>query len=214
MQVSIAAPGDVIIRVDARTRPSMDHINATVVEDTTLIAQIAQGDRRAFEALYERYASQVFGLAMRMMQDRAAAEDVTQEAFCRVWQRAAKFEALNGTGNLRGWLLTIVHRLAIDAQRGQKPHVEMDAHDDNEWDIEDQDADVAEHAFAKLNHEQVRVAVSQLSEKHRKVIELAFFGGKTHREIAEQLGQPLGTVHSWAAQGMNALKDLLRKQTR
>ncbi len=191
-------------------------MNYASVEDSTLIAQIARADRRAFEALYERYAGQALGLAMRMMQDRAAAEDVTQDAFCRVWQCAKDFTTLNRNGNARGWLLTIVHRLAIDQHRNRKPHVEMDAHsdsDDNgEWDIEDHDADVFEHAFTRLNSEQVRAAMSKLSNKHRHVIELAFFGGKTHREIAEELGQPVGTVHSWALQGMSALKSLLQQQ--
>jgi len=185
-------------------------MNYANVEDTTLIAQIARADRRAFDALYERYAGQVFGLAMRMMQDRAAAEDVTQDAFCRVWQRAKDFSVLNRNGNARGWLLTIVHRLAIDHHRNRKPHVEIDA--DGGWDIEDHDADVFEHAFTRLNGEQVRAAMSKLSEKHRCVIELAFFEGKTHREIAKELGQPVGTVHSWALQGMSALKELLKQQ--
>lgn len=199
---------NVIMGGSAIAHPRMNYAG---VEDSVLIAQIAREDRIAFEALYERYAGQVFGLAVRMMQDQAAAEDVTQEAFCRVWQRAGLFDSVNGTGNVRAWLLTIVHHLAIDAQRNHRPHVEVDAHGDGDWDIEDGDADVFEHAFAKLSREQVRVAVSQLSDKHRRVIELAYFWGKTHREIAEELGQPLGTVHSWAAQGMNTLKKLLHK---
>lgn len=179
--------------------------------DQELVAHIARGERWAFELLYERYAAQALGLAMRMMQDRAAAEDVVQEAFCRVWQRAARFDTSSG-GNVRAWLLTIVHRLAIDAQRKRKPDVEMDAHDDAEWDFEDREADVFEHAFTNIATDRVRAAVSQLPERHRKVIELSFFWGLTHREIAQQLGEPLGTVHSWALQGMNRLKSLLRQQ--
>lgn len=189
-------------------------MDTSSVDDTALIAQIARGDRRAFEAFYDRYAGQVLGLAMRMLQDRTAAEDVAQEAFCRVWQRAKDFSALNGSGNLRAWLLTIVHRLAIDAQRRSRPHVEIDAHDDGEWDVEDHDADVFEHAFSQLSGKHVRTAVAQLSDKHRQVIELAFFRGKTHREIADELGQPVGTVSSWAAQGMTALKALLKQHVR
>lgn len=182
-------------------------------DDQALIALIARQDRRAFEALYDRYAGQAFGVAMRMMQDRAAAEDVLQEAFCRVWQRAGQFDTGNDSANVRAWLLTIVHRLAIDAQRNHKPHVEIDAHDDAEWDIEDHEADVCEHAFSKMSSDQVRAALVRLSDKHRKVLELSYFWGKTHREIAEQLGQPLGTVHSWVKQGMAELKALLTEQT-
>ncbi len=179
--------------------------------DQELVAHIARGERWAFEILYERYVAQAFGLAMRMMQDRAAAEDVVQEAFCRVWQHAGHFNTEAG-GNVRAWLLTIVHRVAIDAQRKRKPDVEMDAHDEADWDFEDQEADVFEHAFASIATDRVRAAVSQLPERHRKVIELSFFWGLTHREIAEQLGEPLGTVHSWALQGMNRLKSLLKQQ--
>jgi RNA polymerase sigma-70 factor (ECF subfamily) len=176
------------------------------------MAQIARQDRRAFEVLYDRYAAQAFGVALRMMQDRAAAEDVLQEAFCKVWQRAGQFDTDHKSANVRAWLLTIVHRLAIDAQRNHKPHVEIDAHDDADWDIEDLDADVCEHAFARMSGAQVRAAIARLSDKHRKVIELSYFWGKTHREIAEQLGQPLGTVHSWVKQGMTELKTLLAQQ--
>jgi RNA polymerase sigma-70 factor (ECF subfamily) len=181
------------------------------LSDQELVAHIARGERWAFELLYERYVAQAFGLALRMMQDRATAEDIVQEAFCRVWQRATHFNVQAG-GNVRAWLLTIVHRLAIDTQRKRRPNVEMDAHEDADWELEDQEADVFEHAFANIATDRVRAAVSQLPERHRKVIELSFFWGLTHREIAEQLGEPLGTVHSWALQGMNRLKSLLRQQ--
>lgn len=183
------------------------------VNDHELIARIAHGDRQAFEMLYERYAGLAFGLAMRMLQDCTAGEDVVQEAFCRVWQRAAHFKARGRAegGNVRAWLLTIVHRLAIDAQRKHKPELDLDVHDDVAWDLEDHDGDVFEHVFTNIETDRVRAAIAQLSEHHRAVIELAFFWGLTHREIAERLGEPLGTVHSWAAQGMNRLKALLKQ---
>jgi RNA polymerase sigma-70 factor (ECF subfamily) len=186
------------------TQPSAD--------DQTLIAHIARGERWAFEALYERYADQALGLAMRMLRDRAVSEDVLQDAFWRVWQRAAHFD--HERGNVRAWLLTIVHRLAIDVQRRNmaRPVVEMDAHDDHEWDIEDHEADVSEYAVASISSAEVRKALADLPEKHRTVIELAYFHGMTHREIAERLGEPLGTIHSRALQGMAALKQLLRQR--
>lgn len=188
--------------------PKMNHAN---VDDNTLITCIAQGDRAAFEALYDRCAGHALGLAMRMLRDRAASEDVLQEAFWRVWQHASKFDP--SRGNARSWVLTIVHRLAIDTQRKHiaQPIVEIDAHE-NEWEFEDQDADVIAHAFSNISSQQVRAAIAGLPEKQRSVIEMAYYHGKTHREIAEQLGEPLGTVHSWVLQGMAALKQALWQQ--
>lgn len=192
----------------AYVRTKMNH---TSVDDNTLITCIAQGDRAAFEALYDRCAGHALGLAMRMLRDRAASEDVLQEAFWRVWQHASKFDSTRG--NARSWVLTIVHRLAIDTQRKHiaQPIVEIDAHE-SEWEIEDQDADVITHAFDNISSQQVRAAIAGLPEKQRSVIELAYYHGKTHREIAEQLGEPLGTVHSRALQGMAALKQALWHQ--
>jgi RNA polymerase sigma-70 factor (ECF subfamily) len=186
-------------------------MNHSTADENTLLSCIAQGDRAAFEALYDRCAGHAMGLAMRMLRDRAASEDVLQEAFWRVWQHASKFDP--ALGNARSWLLTIVHRLAIDAQRRHiaQPIVEIDAHE-TEWEIEDQDADVSAHAFNNISSQQVRMAIAGLPEKQRSVIELAFFHGKTHREIAELLGEPLGTVHSRALQGMAALKQALWHQ--
>lgn len=202
-------PQDVIkFRRAVYARPKMNHIT---IDDNTLITCIAQGDRAAFEALYDRCAGQALGLAMRMLRDRAASEDVLQEAFWRVWQHAAKFDPARG--NARSWVLTIVHRLAIDTQRKHiaQPIVEMDAHD-GEWELEDQNADVTAHAFENISSQQVRAAIAGLPEKQRSIIEMAYFHGKTHREIAEQLGEPLGTVHSRALQGMAALKQALWHQ--
>ncbi len=192
----------------AFARTKMNH---TSVDDNTLVTCIAQGDRAAFEALYDRCAGHALGLAMRMLRDRAASEDVLQEAFWRVWQHASKFDPARG--NARSWLLTIVHRLAIDAQRKQiaQPIIEIDAHE-SEWEIEDQDADVIAHAFDNISSQQVRAAIAGLPEKQRSVIEMAYYHGKTHREIAEQLGEPLGTVHSRALQGIAALKQALWHQ--
>lgn len=196
----------------AGTRLPMTHSStgdyADDRSDGALIACIARGERPAFEALYERYAGQVLGLAVRMLQDRAQSEDVLQEAFWRVWQNAVRFD--HERGNVRAWLLTIVHRLAIDAQRKRaRPMVEMDAYDDTEWDIVDDEADVTEHAFANISSARVRKALAELPDKQRQVIELAYFHGLTHRQIAERLGEPLGTIHSRALKGMATLKALL-----
>lgn len=181
-------------------------------DDRTLIAHIARGERWAFEALYERYSGQALGLAVRVLQDRTLSEDVLQEAFWRIWKHAGRFD--HERGNVRAWVLTIVRRLAIDAHRRGSAHlmVEIDAEDDRDWDIEDEAADVSEHVLERISSAQVRRAIADLPQKNREVIELAFFHGLTHRQIAERLGEPVGTIHSRALQGMAALKELLRQR--
>jgi RNA polymerase sigma-70 factor, ECF subfamily len=196
---------------------SSDPARLSDVEDHALLSQIANGDRRAFEVLYDRYASHVLGLAIRMMRDRAQGEDVLQETFWRVWTRAANFSADVGGGNVRAWVLTITHHLAIDAQRKQRGQVSLD--DDNHQgsvihvdNLIDQNSDVFEHVFASISTERLKLAIGKLEERHRNIIELSYFHGLTHREIAKQLNEPLGTVHSRALQGMAALRALLWQQ--
>ncbi len=187
------------------------------LEDHALISQIARGNRRAFETLYDRYASQVLGLAIRMTRDRATGEDVLQEAFWRVWTRASSFNTEVRTGNVRAWLLTITHHLAIDVQRKQRGQLSLDGEDGDPMSVRadalvDHEADVFEHVFASISSERLKSAMERLEDRHRSVIELSYFHGLTHREIAKQLSEPLGTVHSRALQGMAALRALLWQQ--
>lgn len=202
--------------------------NLSSLDDHVLLKQIARGDRRAFEQLYDRYSGQVYGLALRMVRDRVVSEDLLQEAFWRVWVRAGQFDATQRSGNVRAWLLTIVHHLAIDVQRRQRRETPIDPDDgDGDGDVEssaiksqrldalvDQDTDVFEHVFANISGERIRSAIRSLEDRHRSVIEMSFFHGLTHRQIAEQLGEPLGTIHSRALQGMAALRALLWQQLR
>lgn len=196
---------------------SSEPIRLSDAEDHALLAQIARGDRRAFEALYDRYASQVLGLAIRMMRDRTQGEDVLQETFWRVWTRAAHFNVDVGGGNVRAWVLTITHHLAIDAQRKRRGEVSLDGSSDASDiapidNLIDHNSDVFEHVFASISSERLKLAIGKLEERHRNIIELSYFHGLTHREIAQQLNEPLGTVHSRALQGMAALRALLWQQ--
>ncbi|MCS7061686.1 MAG: sigma-70 family RNA polymerase sigma factor [Anaerolineae bacterium] len=193
----------------------------TQAEDARLLRLVALHSRDAFEMLYDRYAGQVYGIAQRILEDRSASEEVTQETFLRLWRRAEQFDAARG--NVRSWLLTMAHRLAIDALRrrrvrralGLDRHSEQQAAEASEadlqpgWDIRDEDADVHEEAALNISRQRVRQAIAGLSEPHRRVIELAFFSGLTHREIAERLGEPLGTVHSRARQALLMLRQKL-----
>jgi len=193
----------------------------THADDARLLRLVALQSRDAFELLYDRYAGQVYGVAQRILEDRTTSEDVTQEAFVRLWQRAEKFDAERG--NVRSWLLTIAHRMAIDTLRrrrarrtleperasGQDTFNGAESESETEWDYLDEEANTPEEAHLNISRQRVRQAIASLSEPHRRVIELAFFSGLTHREIAERLGEPLGAVHSRARQAMLLLRQKL-----
>ncbi len=182
----------------------------TTFDDETLVRLIARQDRGAFEALYARHAGLVLGLTYRTLGERRQSEDVAQEAFWRVWKGAPSFDAARG--NARTWLVSIAHHLAIDvARRGQRrPVVEMDADDnDDAWNVPDESADVVEAIEARMSAAEVRAALGQLPDAQREVIELAYYKGMTHGQIAEQLGVPAGTIHTRARLAMQKLRDAL-----
>lgn len=182
----------------------------TTFDDETLVRLIARQDRGAFEALYARHAGLVLGLTYRILGERRQSEDVAQEAFWRVWKGAPGFDTARG--NARTWLVSIAHHLAIDvARRGQRrPVVEMDADDnDDAWNVPDESADVVEAIEARMSAAEVRAALGQLPDAQRQVIELAYYKGMTHGQIAEHLGVPAGTIHTRARLAMQKLRDAL-----
>ena len=198
----------------------------THADDARLLHQVAQQDRDAFVALYDRYAGQVYGVASKILEDRAASEDVACEAFLRLWQQADQVDA--GQCSVKDWLLAVAHRRAIDALRRRRARRLLDpnvAHDGASaehpaGDVDAQDAyyldeyvsesDGAHEAtHVNIPRQRVRQAISGLPEASRRVIELAFFSGLTHYEIAERLGEPLSAVHSRARQAMALLRQKL-----
>ena len=181
--------------------------------DAELAARMARRDRSAFSLVYDRYSSRAFGLVLRLLGDRAVSEDVLQEAFWRAWQRAETFDAARAS--FSAWLLSIAHHCAIDEMRRQRTRtkptdIELDATEDGETrDVVDPESDVSESAWSNLVSDHVRLAITQLPDAQRRVIELAYFGGFTRQEIATQLKEPLGTVHTRARLGLTKLKELL-----
>lgn len=180
------------------------------ITDDVLIARIVARDRDAFSLLFDRYAGKALGFATRILGDQTLAEDVIQEAFWRVWQRAGSFDPARAS--LSTWLMGIVHHCAIDALRRQRCRitaVEIEEADHELRLTQDESADVAECAWLRMAGEQVRKALAQLPAAQRIVIEMAFFAGFSRQEIAERLNEPLGTVHTRARLGMSKLKDVL-----
>ena len=176
--------------------------------DEAVLAAIQQRDDAALGELYDRYGRLAFSLAYRILGERGVAEDVVQDAFLSVWRRASSFQA--GRGSARSWLMSIVHNAAIDRRRGRYRREQSDVQLD---DVDYRLATDAEETFAVVAEgiaaEQVRVALDELPSEQRQAIELAFFGGLTHQEIAERTATPLGTVKSRMRLGLRKLRTLL-----
>jgi RNA polymerase sigma-70 factor (ECF subfamily) len=183
--------------------------------DETLAARVAGGDSAALEALYDRYASRVLGISMKIVGDQALAEDILQETFWRVWQSAGTYQSQLGA--FTGWLFRIARNLSIDAyrRRNVRPQTVTSAREPGGDPIleetPDPDTDVAEQAQSILMNQQVRKAMASLPDVQRQVIEMAYFYGMTRQEIAEATGEALGTIHTRARLALQKLRGELER---
>ena len=172
--------------------------------DEDLMALVGGGDAQAFEVVYDRHADASFSLAHRMLGARAAAEEVVQEAFLVVWRTSRAYRAERAS--VRTWLLGIVHHRAVDALRRHLVHQRRRADDESAAErrpaAELTDVEVTRREEARV----VRSALDGLPADQSRVIELAYFGGYTHSEIAEMLGMPLGTVKGRMRLGLDKLR--------
>ena len=170
--------------------------------DADLIQRVAQADHEAFLVLYDRYASRVYGLALRMMGNAMAAEDIAQEAFLKVWNRAGTFKP--DRGSLAAWLLTITRRTALDRIRADTRRTSPGDPFDPETvllDLPDPQTSSSEARWRSL-----RLMLTDLPTEQQQVIDLAFFNGLSHSQIAERLQLPLGTVKTRLRLGMEKLR--------
>lgn len=171
--------------------------------DEALIALVGRGDDDAFGALYDRFSRIAYGLALRILRDRALAEDAVQDAFLAVWRSASSFKAERSKPST--WVLTLVHRRAVDLVRREERR-RADPIDDVEH-----PSGGATDAEANLRSQRrlVQEALRRLPDEQREALELAYYGGFTQSELAERLGQPLGTIKSRMFTGLARLRDLL-----
>jgi RNA polymerase sigma-70 factor, ECF subfamily len=181
--------------------------------DETLVMQVARGNSAALEVLYDRYASTVLGISLKVIGDQSLAEDVLQETFWRVWQSAATYQSQRGT--FTSWLFRIARNLAIDTyrRRNVRPQAIASANGSEPIldEMPDPDMDVAEQAQSILMNRQVRKALASLPGVQRQVIEMAYFHGMTRQEIAEATGEALGTIHTRARLALQKLRGELER---
>ena len=173
------------------------------LSDEALVLLAARSEESALAELYDRYGRTAYGLALRIVRDKALAEDAVQEAFLTVWRTAARFVPERGKAS--SWILTLVHRRAVDAVRREQRRRADTLENAPEPTVEG----VEEDAWLRLQRERVQAALRHLPDEQREALELAYYGGFSQSELAERLGQPLGTIKSRMFTGLSRLRVLL-----
>ena len=175
-------------------------------DDTSLVARMQRRDPNALAELYDRYGRVTFSLIIRIVRDAGTAEDLVQETFLRVWNRVHGFDAQKGS--IGPWLLAVARNRAIDYLRSAGGR-ERNAVEFEETDHPALYCDMERELLTSDKVRRVKTAVEKLSPNHRQVIELAYFEGLSQTEMAERMGQPLGTVKTWVRAALKTLRDEL-----
>lgn len=187
-------------------------LDLRVLADEELMGLVRDGEVQAFEVIFDRHAPAAFSLAYRMCGRRAAAEDIVQDAFLSLWRSAVGYDPRRGS--VRSWVLSVVHNRAIDAFRRQGSRDRRDVSDEGIAERlpapDATDAEVERRDDAR----QVRTALDELPPDQRRVIELAYFGGFTHNQIAEMLDLPPGTVKGRMRLGLTKMRYVLGEEAR
>ena len=176
------------------------------LSDEALVALAARSDQTALAELYDRYGRVAWGLALRILRDEALAEDAVQEAFLALWRTAARFVPERSTA--RTWILTLVHRRAVDlVRREERRRAEP-------LDVAAEPAGAGgadDDAWLRLERGRVQEALHRLPDREREALELAYYGGFTQSELAQRLGEPLGTIKSRMFTGLARLREALEE---
>lgn len=171
-----------------------------------LLKLASRGDQEAFAQLYDATSARAFGLAVRIVRDRAQAEEVAQEAFLEIWRTASRYDPAKGSA--LAWMLTIVHRKSVDRVRSAEASTRRDATYERRNQTVDHDS-TADAAHASMEARRVRNALQSLTPVQREAVELAYFGGYTHNEVATMLDLPLGTAKTRIRDGLIRLRDTI-----
>ncbi|MFA9430079.1 ECF RNA polymerase sigma factor SigK [Egicoccus sp. AB-alg2] len=202
---AIPAPRTLRTSSSAAARRAVEVPAADRTSEELLVA-VAHGDQRAFAELYDRVCPQVLGVTLRVLRDRALAEEVSQEVLVEVWRKADRFDP--GRGTASGWITTLAHRRAVDRVRSEQASRDRD-HRVSRRDEGRAFDEVADEVEVRLDHWQVRNALAALSDRQREAIELAYFAGHTYRDVARVLGIPEGTAKSRLRDGLLRLRQAL-----
>jgi RNA polymerase sigma-70 factor, ECF subfamily len=175
-------------------------------EWAALIARVAQGDQEALTILYDQSSRFIYGLLLRMLGNAATAEEVLLDVYTQVWRKGVQYDSQRG--NPRAWLVTMARSRAIDRLRADRQVTQREGSLDERATIATTQVPEQMAAHSEI-HRLVTTALGDLSPEEREVIELAFYSGLTHREMAAHLHQPLGTVKTRVRRGMMKLRELL-----
>lgn len=177
-------------------------------EEIGLLREVGRGDRASFEQIYDRFSRPLFSIAYRVLNNREAAEDVLQDVFVQIWNKAALYDPARGRPLT--WAITITRNKAVDRLRSLQRRGRLHEEVERETTVQEQTAShatSADEADTTSRAAVIRAAVMTLSPEQRRAIELAFFGGLTQVQIAQHLHEPLGTVKARIRRGMMKLKE-------
>jgi RNA polymerase sigma factor (sigma-70 family) len=176
------------------------------LSDEALVALIARGDETALADLYDRVGRVAYGLAYRVLRDERLAEDAVQEGFLAAWRTAAGFSADRAKAST--WILTLVHRRAVDLVRREERR-RAEPLEETTSEAVGTAASAEDLVWVRFERERIQEALGRLPDAQREAIELAYYGGYSQSELAERLGQPLGTIKSRMFAGLARLRELL-----
>ncbi len=172
--------------------------------DEELLLSLAAGEVDALGPLYDRYGRPAYSVAFRVLGDRQSAEDVVQEAFLNVWRRAKTFDSTRGTA--RSWILSVIYHRTIDALRSRRGQANSSVTLEGVYEVSGPPDEIWQSVVRRFQREVIRGALAKIPGDQREAIELAYFQGMTHRQIAEQTSIPLGTVKSRIRNGIQKLR--------
>jgi len=180
--------------------------DASTLSNEELLRRVATGDRDSFAALYDATATRVFGLVKRLLRDHAQSEEVTQEIYLEIWQTATRYDPTKG--GAMAWMMTMAHRRAVDRVRASQASRDRDVRIGIRDHAQAFDS-VTENVEVLIESERVKAAMLRLTELQRQAVQLAYFGGYSHREVSAMLSVPIGTVKTRLRDGMIRLRDEL-----
>ncbi len=180
--------------------------------DRTLIQQIGAGDQKAFGILYDRYKTLVFSLAVKIAGNHETAEDITLDVFTQIWEKADRYHSEKGS--VKGWIASLARYRSIDTLRRRKVRADINRPQWSDVQLErlpsnDNTGEALELAETR---KKVSNAIAKLPEDQQEVLAMAYFKGYTHRQIAEALNEPLGTIKTRIRLGLQKLKQILKDQ--